>query len=60
VRYARGAIRAAGVAKQVGRVVKTVRDVADAGAAEARRGDGDESSGDESSGDATSSSGAAR
>ena len=33
VRYARGAIRAAGVAKQVGRVVKTVRDVADAGAA---------------------------
>ena len=39
VRYARGAIRAAGVAKQVGRVVKTVRGVADAGAAEARRGD---------------------
>ena len=56
VRYARGAIRAAGVAKQVGRVVKTVRGVADAGAAEARRGDGEE----ESSGDAAASSGAAR
>jgi len=39
VRYARGAIRAAGVAKKVGQVVKTVRGVADAGAAEAARDD---------------------
>ena len=35
VQYARGAIRAADVARRVGRVVKTVKSVADAGAAEA-------------------------
>ena len=61
MRYARGAIRAAGVAKQVGRVVKTVRGVADAGAAEAARRDATTATGDgDGDGDASDSERAAR